>query len=214
MYSTPDQMFDFTEDMDATSRSVPIWELEFAVINSGLTNDQDIYSGPGRLQHPTLIGALAEAAFLAAAERNGDVFNPGQMVKSTSYYVQYAWGNYPIKQIHDAKLSTPTKSSHIYHSFGSNSEGQLVAKLINANAKPRTVKVQVGDGSKLSAGGAKSWQIKGSDAQAANTLGNPSLVVPQANANGLPEGARLEQDGSMTVTLPAYSATVLTVPVA
>ncbi|SAM74796.1 related to Alpha-L-arabinofuranosidase I precursor [Ustilago bromivora] len=214
MYSTPDRMFDFTEDMDATSRSVPIWELEFSVINSGLTNDQDIYSGPGRLQHPTLIGALAEAAFLAAAERNGDVFNPGQMVKSTSYYVQYAWGNYPIKQIHDAKLSTPTKSSHIYHSFGSNSEGQLVAKLINANAKPRTVKVQVGDASKLSAGGAKSWQIKGNDAQAANTLGNPSLVVPQANANGLPEGARLEQDGSMTVTLPAYSVTVLTVPVA
>ncbi|KAJ1032371.1 hypothetical protein NDA16_000398 [Ustilago loliicola] len=240
MYSTPDQMFDFTEGMDATSRSVPIWELEFAVINSGLTNDQDIYSGPGRLQHPTLIGALAEAAFLAAAERNGDVyysaayapifqnegksltqwtpdllsFNPGQMVKSISYWIQYAWGNYPIKQIHDAKLSTPTKSSHIYHSFGSNSQGQLVAKLINANAKAQTVKVQVGDGGKLSASGAKSWQIKGSDAQAANTLSNPSLVAPQTNANGLPEGAQLCQDGFLTVTLPAYSATVLTVPLA
>lgn len=82
----------------------------------GLTNDTDIYSGPGRLKHPTLIGALAEAAFLAAAERNGDIyysaayapifrnegknmtqwtpdllsFNPGQMVKSTSYWIQYA----------------------------------------------------------------------------------------------------------------------------
>ncbi|CDW97235.1 hypothetical protein, partial [Sporisorium scitamineum] len=100
MYSTPDQLF----------------ELEFAVINLGLTNDTDIYSGPGRLKHPTLIGALAEAAFLAAAERNGDIyysaayapifrnegknmtqwtpdllsFNPGQMVKSTSYWIQYA----------------------------------------------------------------------------------------------------------------------------
>ena len=239
MYSTPDQMFNFTEYMDATSRDVPIWELEFAVINSGLTNDTDIYGGPGRLKHPTLIGALAEAAFLAGAERNGDIyysaayapifhnegfnltqwtpdllsFNPGQMVKSTSYWIQYAWGNYPIQQIHDASLSTPTKSSKIYHSFGSNSKGELVAKLINTNSSPRTVKVQVGNGSKLAASGAKSWQVKGSDAQLANTLSNPQAVAPQSAAN-LPQGTSLGTDGSLTITLPAYSATVVTVPLA
>lgn len=135
------------------------------------------------------------------------------MVKSTSYWIQYAWGNHPIKQIHDAVLSTPTKSSHIYHSFGSNSEGSLVAKLINANSSPRSVKVQVGDGSKLSASSATSWQIKGSDAQQANTLGNPQAVSPQT-ADGLPQGTSFGSDGSLTVTLPAYSATVITVPLA
>ncbi|CBQ70225.1 related to Alpha-L-arabinofuranosidase I precursor [Sporisorium reilianum SRZ2] len=239
MYSTPDQLFDFTEGMDSTSRSVPIWELEFAVINSGLTNDTDIYSGPGRLKHPTLIGALAEAAFLAAAERNGDIyysaayapifhnegknltqwtpdllsFVPGQMVKSTSYWIQYAWGNHPIKQIHDTTLSTPTKSSHIYHSFGSNSQGNLVAKLVNANSSPKTVKVQVGNGSKISTSGATSWQVKGNDAQLANTLSSPQAVIPQ-NTDGLPQGASLGSDGSLTLTLPAYSATVITAPLA
>lgn len=240
MYATPDQLIEFTESMDSTSRDVPIWELEFAVINSGLTNDTDIYSGPSRLQHPTLIGALAEAAFMAGAERNGDVyysaayapifqnegynmtqwtpdllsFNPGQMVKSTSYYIQYAWGNNPIKNIHDTTLSTPTNSSRIYHSFGSNSQGELVAKLINTNSSPKTVKVQVGSGGKLSGSGAKSWQIQGSDPQSANTLSNPQVVTPQSNANGLPQGAQLENDGSLIATLPAYSATVFTLPLA
>ncbi|KAI3484636.1 hypothetical protein L1887_52155 [Cichorium endivia] len=54
-YATPSQLFAFAEGMDATSRAIPIWELEYAVINNGLTNDSDIYSGPGRLKHPTLI---------------------------------------------------------------------------------------------------------------------------------------------------------------
>ncbi|EST10227.1 Alpha-L-arabinofuranosidase, C-terminal [Kalmanozyma brasiliensis GHG001] len=240
MYSTPNQLFEFTEGMDSTSRDVPIWELEIAVINSGLTNDTDIYSGPGRLQHPTLIGALAEAAFLAGAERNGDIFysaayapifqnegpnatqwtpdmlsfNAGQMVKSTSYYIQYAWGNYPIKQIHDASPSTPTNSSHIYHSFGSNSQGALVAKLVNANAEQRTVKVQVGNGSKLSSSGATSWQMQGKNPQQANTLSNPNAIVPQSSSSGLPKGASLGSDGSLTMTLPPYSATVVTLPLA
>lgn len=240
MYATPDQLIEFVEGMDATSRETPIYELEFAVINSGLTNDTDIYSGPGRLQHPTLIGALAEAAFLAGAERNGDIyygaayapifqnegknltqwtpdllsFNPGQMVKSTSYYIQYGWGNYPIKHIHSATLSEPTKSSHIYHSFGSNSQGELVAKLVNMNGSSRKVTVQVGDGKMLSSSGAKSWQVQGSDPQQANTLSNPDAVTPKMYASGLPQGASLGADGSLTMTLPAYSATVVTVQLA
>lgn len=239
-YATPSQLFAFAEGMDATSRAIPIWELEYAVINNGLTNDSDIYSGPGRLKHPTLIGALAEATFLAGAERNGDIFysaayaplfqnegtnltqwtpdllsfNAGQMVKSTSYYIQYAWGNYPIEQIHDTSLSTPTNSSHIYHSFGSDGQGHLVAKLINTNAGARDVKVQLGSGAKLSANGAKSWQMKGNDPQAANTLSNPQAVVPQSSSNGLPPGAQLTSDGSLTVTLSAYSATVLNLALA
>lgn len=237
MYATPAQMLDFAEGMDATSRETPIWELEFAVINSGLTNDTDIYSGPGRLKHPTLIGALAEAAFLAAAERNGDIyygaayapifqnegqnltqwtpdllsFNPGQMIRSTSYWIQYGWGNNPIKHIHDATLSTPTKASQIYHSFGSNGQGDLVAKLININGSPRNVQVQVGNGKKVSSFGARSWQVKGNDPQQANTIDDSEAVTPQTYTSSLPEGSTVGMDGSFTMTLPAYSATVVTV---
>ncbi|GAC93923.1 hypothetical protein PHSY_001491 [Pseudozyma hubeiensis SY62] len=238
IYATPDKMIEFAETLDATPRNVTRWELEFAVINSGLTNDTDIYGGPGRLKHPTLVGALAEAAFLAAAERNGDVyygaayapifhnegknltqwtpdllsFNPGQMVKSTSYWIQYGWGNNRIAQIHDAKLSKPTNTSKIHHSFGSNAQGNLVAKLVNVNGSAKQIKVQVGDGKKVSTVGAKSWQVKGSDAQQANTLNNPESVTPQVYASGLPEGASLGADGVLTMTLPAYSATIVTVP--
>lgn len=136
------------------------------------------------------------------------------MVKSTSYWIQYAWGNHPIKQIHDANLSTPTSSSHVYHSFGSDDQGKLVAKLINTNVDPKTVEVQLESGGKLSLVQAKSWQIKGSYPQAANTLSDPQMVTPQNNANGPIQGTQLGSDGILRLSLPTYSASVLTLPLA
>ncbi|CDR99656.1 hypothetical protein, partial [Sporisorium scitamineum] len=63
-----------------------------------------------------------------------------------------------------------------------------VAKLINANSSSRTVKVQIGNGGKLSSSGSKSWQVKGSNPQQANTLSNPQAVSPQTT-DALPQGA-------------------------
>lgn len=50
------------------------FELEFAVINSGLGGpDENNYSGPNRLKYATLDAALAEAVFMEGMERNGDI---------------------------------------------------------------------------------------------------------------------------------------------
>lgn len=237
MYDTPDGMIAFADSMDSTSRDVNVWELEYAVINSGLTHDTDLYGGPGRLQHPTLIGALAESAFLCGAERNGDVyysaayapifmnegpnltqwtpdmlsFTPNQMVKSTSYYSQYAFGNNAIASIHSSSPSASTSSTKIYHSFGSTTDGsKMIIKMVNTNAAAKTASVRLDNQSrKFSTSGATIWQMKGSDAQAANTVSNPNAVTPSTGA--LPSSA-LQKDHSLSLDLPAYSLTVITIP--
>ena len=211
-----------------------IYEWEFAVINSGLTNDDDIYNGPSRLRHPTLIGALAEGVFMLGAERNGDLchgaayapifmnegsnatqwtpdlisFNAKSMVKSTSYYVQQAFGESRIANIHEVKASVAPKKSKVFHSVGTNDDGsELIVKLINTKSSSQKVSLALSDGSKkISSDGASLWQMSGNDAQGANTLSNPRAIVP--TQGGLPEGA-LGQDGKLKLTLPAYSFTIV-----
>ncbi|EPQ29000.1 uncharacterized protein PFL1_03290 [Pseudozyma flocculosa PF-1] len=240
-YNTPSWFIDAYDKMDSWPRNgTKIYELEYAVINSGLTNDADIYSGKSRLQHPTLIAALAEATFLLGAERNGDLchgaayapifmnevpgltqwtpdlisFDAGRSVKSISYYVQQAFGMHRIDNIHDVKASTPPKQAGLFHSVGSDAAGsRITVKLVNtkSSAQSASVRLSGGGGKKVSAAGAQQWQLSGSNAQASNTMGQPNTVVPKSGA--LPAGA-LQNDGSLQMTLPPYSFTIVTLPLA
>ncbi len=47
--------------------------MEFAVINSGMEADDNIWFGPGRLHHSILQGSLAESIFILGMENNCDI---------------------------------------------------------------------------------------------------------------------------------------------
>ncbi|THU82579.1 hypothetical protein K435DRAFT_872151 [Dendrothele bispora CBS 962.96] len=82
--------------------------------NYAISTNSDVWASTGRLQYPTIQGTVSEAAFMTGLERNNDIvfaatyapllnhvsgtqwtpnlimisFDAGQVIKSTSYYVQ------------------------------------------------------------------------------------------------------------------------------
>ncbi|KAN0066036.1 hypothetical protein ACQY0O_000129 [Thecaphora frezii] len=238
-YNTPDFFINAFDKYDSVERGgTLIYELEFAVLNSGLTNDKDLFNGPSRLKYPTLIGALAEGVYMLGAERNGDLvqgvayaplfmnevpgltqwtpdlisFDADQMTLSPSYYVQQAFGRNRIARIHTVQSSVAPKTAGVFSSVGSDGEGgKLMIKVINTKASVQSINLKLSGGDrKLSAEGAELWQLTGMDAQASNSNAHPDNVVPKTG--GLP--ADSIQDGALQLSLPGYSFSVVTLPFA
>ncbi len=60
------------DDASRTNNTV-FYSMEFAVINSGMEADDNIWFGPGRLHHSILQGSLAESIFILGMENNCDI---------------------------------------------------------------------------------------------------------------------------------------------
>lgn len=76
-YNTPAFAYSQFQTHDSWPRNgTEIMELEYAVINNGRcgeADETDLYNNSCRLTYPTLESALAEAAWTAGFERNGDL---------------------------------------------------------------------------------------------------------------------------------------------
>ncbi|EPQ31059.1 uncharacterized protein PFL1_01248 [Pseudozyma flocculosa PF-1] len=138
-YGVPNDFIGAYHQYDGYERNGTIYyNLEFAVINSGLTDDDNPWSGSSRLEYTTLQSSLAEGVFLLGLERNADIcakaayapqmaahadpredqstpgqliFDPSKVVKSSSYLVQQAFGRYHIDQVHAVKVASAASSS-------------------------------------------------------------------------------------------------------
>ena len=178
---------------------------------------------------PDLQAAIAEAAFLLGFEHNGDVvqassfaplfnrleasqwhydlinFNSSASFALPSYYLQRmfrrARGDYTVAsaaQGSDLTMAVATVNA---------SAGLLHVKLVNYDAAPHTVSCALSGFAGL--GSSADWEILTSSdgAAAQNTLDGPTHV-----ATASMPAVSLLPNASFTVQLPAWSASVITVP--
>lgn len=234
-YNTPDNFIGRWAERDSWARnSSGIHELEFAVINSGKcsSDDSNLYTNKCRLSYPTLIGAVAEATLMMGFERNGDItpsaayaplmqnvnsvqwtpdlisFDSQNLVKSTSYYTQYAFGNNRIDGIHN--VTSSSAAGPLYWSIGSSSaDNTLIIKLSNVDDSAHPVTVQLDNGAGFASKTGSLWQLSGKDKQAHNELAKPNTVIPTTRALAASDfGA----NSALVLTLPPNSFTVVRVP--
>lgn len=212
-----------------------IMELEYAVLNNGRCGDAqstDIYNNACRLTHPTLESALAEGAWTMGFERNGDLitaaayaplfrnadgsqwspdlieFNHQTVAPSTSYWVQYAFGNNRIDKIFSANL-TSGHAGPIYWSAGSlkGKAKTLSLKLVNSDSKQQTLTVDLAGSTSFGTSAGSVWRISGDNLDATNTVSHPDTIVPKTSsvkANGR----------KLNLTLPGNSFQVVNIDLA
>lgn len=163
----------------------------------------------GYLKPNCFATALAEAAFLTGIERNADVvamtcyaplfalaegsqwehclikYSPGHVLKTANYYVQQMYANKIGTAVVALEAALPEK---VYASATASND-QLFLKLVNANAEPVQVTLQLAG---VSGSHATVECLQADDLQAANELsfaGTPiESVYPQLTEIALTEG--------------------------
>jgi len=226
-YNTPKNLIGRYNERDSWPRNgTTVWELEFSVINSGLCGEADstdLYNNDCRLTTPTQAGAIAEATFMMGLEKNGDItpsaayaplfknngasqwspdlieFNVLNTVLSPSYYVQYAFGNNRISDIHTVTSSSP--AGPVYWSVGTTGSTYIV-KLSNVASTSQSVVVKLDKGTFKSSG--SFWQITSKDPQATNTISKPNTIKPTTRALTAQDFV----NGALQLTLPPNSFVV------
>ncbi|MCO5584468.1 hypothetical protein L7F22_038396 [Adiantum nelumboides] len=232
-YNTPDNFIRRWSERDSWARNnTGVHELEFAVINTGKCQGS-LYSNACRLKYPTLIGAVAEATYMMGLERNGDItpsaayaplfhnvasvqwtpdliaFDSQSLVKSTSYYTQWAFGNNRIDGIHTVKSSAP--AGPLYWSVGTSADNAYIIKLTNVDGSAHPVTVQLDGGLGFSSTTTGTlWQLSGSDKEANNDLSKPNNVLPTTRAL---TPSDFGASRTLKLTLPPNSFTVVRIPV-
>lgn len=232
-YNVPKNLISRWDERDSWPRNgTTVAELEFSNLNSGLCSEgSNIYKNACRLKVPTLIGAIAEATFMMGFERNGDItfsaayaplldhadhsqwtpdlikFNALEVVKSTSYYVQQAFGHNRIALSH--KVTSSAKPGPVYWSIGTvegNSKSYVV-KLTNVGDSDASVRVRLDGGKTFKAQGGKMWAMNGTDKQAHNDIGKADVITPKTRALT----AKDFSGGALSLTLPPYAFAVATI---
>ncbi|KAF8607097.1 glycoside hydrolase [Ceratobasidium sp. AG-I] len=199
---------------------------EYAVTS---TNSSCIFGSVscGRLDFPTLQGAVAEAAYMTGFERNSDVifasayapsldnvngrqwtpdiisFNAGDLVKSASYYVQYLFG--ANLGTHVLTTSPAPSASVPFHWVASHDAKKKVVyiKAANTATTPWTGAFTFG----FSAKSASVTLLSAPVANTSNTLGNTNAVVPVTSTIALKSATALNY------TFPASSVAVFNLKV-
>lgn len=148
---------------------------------------------------PNMKGALGDAAFMTAMERNSDVVtmqcyapmfvnvNPGarqwrpnligfdglRVFGSPSYYALKMFSNNRGDEVVKASLSD---SSLYFSTTRDNQDRTIILKLVNAQAEPRSVKVEIANAGKLAETGAVTT-LTGSPVET-NSIDDPNKIVP------------------------------------
>ncbi|CAE6512703.1 unnamed protein product [Rhizoctonia solani] len=228
-YNVPQWFIDRALEYDTYPRNgTQIFVGEYAVTS---TNSSCIFGSPscGRLEYPTLQGAVAEAAYLTGLERNSDVvfasayaptlqnvnsyqwtpdiisFDAGSIVKSASYYVQQMFGT---------NLGT-----HVLRTVPAPSASVLLHWVASHDATNRIVYLKASNTGKATYVGsfAFDFPITGQStvtllntaiANTSNTLAKTDAVVPKTTNLNLASGAT-----GFNYTFPAQSVAVFKLPV-
>lgn len=175
----------------------------------------------GNKRPNNLYSALCEAAYLTGIERNSDVvamccyapllardgmqqwtpdliwFRDTEVLLTPNYYVQQMFAATAGKQVVESEW---TGSADVYQVV-TRTEDVLYVKLVNLSDAPCDVEVQLrgvpdGEGTAVCLSG---------DRAAQNTFASPETVVPTTHACTV-------RQGILTLTLPAYAATIYTLP--
>ncbi|CAE6481323.1 unnamed protein product [Rhizoctonia solani] len=184
----------------------------------------------GRLEYPTLEGAVAEAAYMTGLERNSDVifasayapslqhingwqwtpdiitFDAGAIVKSASYYAQHMFstntGTHVIK-------TSPTPSVNVpLHWVASHDAKDKIVYLKAANTANSSFTASFTFDFPLAGKSSSVILLNAPIANTSNTLTSTNAVVPKTTALKITSGST-----ALNYTFPAYSVAVFSLKV-
>ncbi|KAF8607098.1 glycoside hydrolase [Ceratobasidium sp. AG-I] len=197
---------------------------EYAVTS---TNASCVYGAfsCGRLEYPTLQGAVAEAAFMTGLERNSDVvfasayapsldnvngrqwtpdlisFNAGSLVKSASYYVQYLFST--NRGTHVLKTSPAPSASVPLHWVASHDANNKIVYIKVSNTATTTYTGAFTFAFSVPSKSASVTLLNAQSLTALNNLSNTNVVVPVTST------VTLGSTTAMSYTFPAHSVAVI-----
>ncbi|KAF8899440.1 glycoside hydrolase superfamily [Infundibulicybe gibba] len=206
---------------------------EYAVTSTNTSNVLgDLPSG--RLAFPTLQGAAAEAAFMTGLERNSDVvfaasyaptfqnirgyqwtpdiltFDASRMVRSTSYYVQERQSWNPC--LATSPTSAPDTAPLFWVASFNNETNVVFLKVSNTGTADLVAYITLDFPTTRLLNtvsiGAPTLNPLSGQFNVSNTLEDPELIIPVANAYAMPQADRFNY------TFPATSVTVISLHIA
>ncbi|KDN36240.1 hypothetical protein RSAG8_11003, partial [Rhizoctonia solani AG-8 WAC10335] len=228
-YNIPQWFIDRAVEYDTYPRNgAQIFVGEYAVTS---TNASCIFGDPscGRLEYPTLQGAVAEAAYMTGLERNSDVifasayaptlqnvngyqwtpdiisFDAGSIVKSASYYVQQIFAT--NLGTHVLKTAPAPSSSVPLHWVASHDTAKKVVYLKAANTGKTTYTASFALDFPIT-GKSTVTLLSAPVASTSNTLANTNAVVPQTTTLNVASGAT-----TLNYTFPAQSVVLFNLKV-
>jgi alpha-N-arabinofuranosidase len=166
--------------------------------------------------------ALAEAAYLTALERNGDIvrlasyapllakqgrtqwrpdmiyFNNTELLLSANYYVQQLFGQNP-GDVYLMPTLTPASTNLAVSCVRDSKSGAVILKLVNLGTAAQSLQVRLSGGKQIAPTAMKT--VLAADSAAVNALGKPAVVLPQA--------ARIPVGETFACEVPAHSLTVI-----
>jgi alpha-N-arabinofuranosidase len=215
-YKPPQWFWENLERFDAYDRTKPkVYLGEYAAHETDRAN--------------TLRSALAEAAYMTALERNGDIvrlasyapllanerhtqwrpdmiyFNNTNIVRTVNYYVQQLFGQnqgevYLPTIISSAAMDTNKTGGSLSASCVKDSKaGDLILKLVNANSVPMQAQVNLVGVGKIKASATRT--VLAGDPRGSNTFENSLHVVPTTGPFAAAK--------SFNCNMPAWSLTVI-----
>lgn len=227
IYGTPSDFigkYHMYDDASRTNNTV-FYSMEFAVINSGMEADDNVWFGPGRLHHSILQGSLAESVFILGMENNCDVvrgaayapelsnesddrasqstpgileFDTTKVVGSTSWLTQSLVSANRISQNLAVKNSKDLEEAKIYVSAGLDEKGNVVVKLVNYSEKSVPLTIDAG----VQVGGTQCKEVAGQGPLDSNTLEKQMVKTAtcEAKASGKQVGVELKKWSFTVVT--------------
>lgn len=229
IYGTPAdfvQRYHMYDNASRTNNTI-FYNMEFAVINSGMEADDNIWFGPGRLHHSILQGSLAESIFILGMENNCDIvrgaayapelsnesdnrasqstpgmleFDTTKVVGSTSWLMQSLISANRISQSLPVTNSKQLQDADIYVSAGADEQGQIVIKIVNYSEKRVPFNINTG----VQVASPSCWQVAGQGPLDSNTLEKQPIKTQGCDANA---------SGSyVSVDLQKWSLTVIKTP--
>ncbi|KAF6767147.1 Carbohydrate-binding, CenC-like protein [Kalmanozyma brasiliensis GHG001] len=230
IYGTSADFVDKYHMYDSASRTnnTLFYSMEFAVINSGMEADDNIWFGPGRLHHSILQGSLAETIFILGMENNCDIvrgaayapelsnesddrasestpgmleFDTTKVVGSTSWLMQSLVSANRISQSLPVVNSKELETAKVYVSAGVSEKGSIVLKLVNYSEKSAALAIDTGAATVKDP---VCKEVAGNGPLDSNTLEKQPIKMQtcQAQTSG----------SSVSVELKKWSFTVLNIP--
>ncbi|KAH7338763.1 glycoside hydrolase [Rhizoctonia solani] len=228
-YNVPKWFIDRAVEYDTYPRNgTQIFVGEYAVTS---TNSSCIFGDPscGRLEFPTLEGAVAEAAYMTGLERNSDVifatayaptlqnvngyqwtpdiisFDAGSIVKSTSYYVQQMFGT--NLGTHVLKTAPAPSASVPLHWVASHDTKNKIVYLKASNTGKTAFTTSLAFDFSIT-GQSTVTLLNAPIANTSNTLANTNAAVPKTTNLDVKSGAT-----TLNYTFPAHSVAVFNLKV-
>lgn len=190
-----------------------------------------VYLGEYASKGNSLFNALAEATYMVALERNGDIvqmasyapllanqshtswnpnliyFNNTSLVPTVNYFVQQMFSTNQGTKYYSNIIEFPANKLKLDSNFAAScvedqANGDMILKIVNAGPTETRASINLGQFKKLS--NKAQMQVLQGEPSMKNSLQNPQQVLPTT--------AELSIQSKMDYTVPRYSLTVIRIP--